>query len=88
MPMENDEEFEPFYDFSRQYKSLNFPRAGNKAIEQSNEDDPVKDANGDIEEVSSDDWEECDVEDGFEDIEEEKETATANESSEQKTESL
>lgn len=92
MPFENDEEFEIFYDFARAYKNL---KLDYKTVAQAEdghdmeeerkvfkENSPSK-KNPDEEEISSDDWEDCDIEDGYDDIKEE-----ADEEEDNKTESF
>lgn len=79
MSVENEEEFEIFYDFSKQYANMNLKKK-TKALPQSSAEEILALAEtghdmeyerkedkikGDdaIEKVSEDDWEDCDIED-------------------------
>ena len=73
MPFDNDEEFEIFYDFARAYKdcgfdlkTVNLAEKEHDMMEERKQASPKKDAKSD---VSSDDWEDCDLEDETEDFE-------------------
>lgn len=86
MSIENEEEFEIFYDFRRQYANMNLKKKP-KALKNKSESDILAEAenghdmeNARIEAVEKDDaasndsWEECDEEDEVE--EEGKQTKT------------
>ena len=78
MSMENEEEFEIFYDFSKQYANMNLKKKP-KALPKTSAEEILalaetghdmeyerkddKVKDDAIEKVSEDDWEDCDIED-------------------------
>ena len=67
MPFDNDEEFEIFYDFARAYKDCGFDyktvsqaEKEHDMMEERKQASPSKQEK--VDEVSSDDWEDCDLE--------------------------